>query len=246
MIVYRQGDLFKSHAQVIVIPVNCVGAMGRGLALQIREKSPKLYRDYRKLCAEGLQPGGVQAMRERLDFEVWDESCELPDVSLEPRIVGGSGLETEDMSRELWTRASRCESWVESCEMFDWGCELLASSWEFPAVDDSSAKPRDPGPQVWLFATKDHFKDPSRTEWIRSGLQRLRQLAEIRGVQWIGLPALGCGYGGLRWPDVRGHIEEIFGGYDGTAGFILEVFEPSPNGPARRRGFRGPRFKLSK
>lgn len=39
--------------QTIVIAVNCVGAMGRGTALAIREKYPKLYHYYRQKCKSG-------------------------------------------------------------------------------------------------------------------------------------------------------------------------------------------------
>lgn len=33
---------------------NCAGAMGKGIALQFKEKFPKMYTEYKKLCKEGL------------------------------------------------------------------------------------------------------------------------------------------------------------------------------------------------
>ena len=47
-------DLFNAPERYKVITVNCVGAMGRGIALACRERYPALYQDYRDKCAEGL------------------------------------------------------------------------------------------------------------------------------------------------------------------------------------------------
>jgi O-acetyl-ADP-ribose deacetylase (regulator of RNase III) len=52
------GDIFKSKCDTIVIPVNIVGVMGKGLALEFRKKYPELYDQYRTLCFTGtLQLG---------------------------------------------------------------------------------------------------------------------------------------------------------------------------------------------
>jgi O-acetyl-ADP-ribose deacetylase (regulator of RNase III)/uncharacterized protein YwgA len=45
------GDLFASSAQTLVNTVNCVGVMGKGIALGFRERFPEMYRDYVKLCS---------------------------------------------------------------------------------------------------------------------------------------------------------------------------------------------------
>jgi O-acetyl-ADP-ribose deacetylase (regulator of RNase III) len=34
MIVYKKGDILAEEAEALVNPVNCVGIMGRGVALQ--------------------------------------------------------------------------------------------------------------------------------------------------------------------------------------------------------------------
>lgn len=54
MIAFRQGDLFASGAEAIVNPVNCVGVMGKGLALQFKERFPGNYKSYREACGQGL------------------------------------------------------------------------------------------------------------------------------------------------------------------------------------------------
>lgn len=39
---------------------NCAGAMGKGIALQFKNKYPKMYSEYHTLCKEGLfKPGDV-------------------------------------------------------------------------------------------------------------------------------------------------------------------------------------------
>lgn len=44
------GDLFESNAQTLVNTVNCVGVMGRGVALQFKEHFPDMYENYVRRC----------------------------------------------------------------------------------------------------------------------------------------------------------------------------------------------------
>lgn len=62
----------------------------------------------------------------------------------------------------------------------------------------------------WIlnFPTKRHWRQPSRLEDIRSGLDDLvRTIVEL-GVSSVALPPLGCGNGGLNWQVVRPLIFE--------------------------------------
>ncbi len=45
------GDLFGSRAQTLVNTVNCVGVMGKGIALEFKKRFPEMYRDYVIRCA---------------------------------------------------------------------------------------------------------------------------------------------------------------------------------------------------
>ena len=60
-IIERTGDLLQEpNLDGIVNNVNCVGVMGKGLALQIKLKFPKAFENYRLTCERGnLRPGEV-------------------------------------------------------------------------------------------------------------------------------------------------------------------------------------------
>lgn len=54
----RIGDIFKTDAEAIVNTVNCVGIMGRGIALQFKNAYPANFKAYKAACdAEQVQPG---------------------------------------------------------------------------------------------------------------------------------------------------------------------------------------------
>ena len=44
------GDLFASRAQTLVNAVNCVGVMGKGLALEFKKRFPLMFEDYVERC----------------------------------------------------------------------------------------------------------------------------------------------------------------------------------------------------
>ena len=58
MIRFVQGDLFASRCEALVNPVNCVGVMGKGLALQFRRRFPANFEAYRESCTRReVRPG---------------------------------------------------------------------------------------------------------------------------------------------------------------------------------------------
>jgi O-acetyl-ADP-ribose deacetylase (regulator of RNase III) len=44
------GDILKSKAQTLVNTVNCVGVMGKGIALEFKERFPDMFNDYMERC----------------------------------------------------------------------------------------------------------------------------------------------------------------------------------------------------
>jgi O-acetyl-ADP-ribose deacetylase (regulator of RNase III) len=146
-ITFRSGDLFASGAQALVNPVNCVGVMGAGLALQFKRRYPEMFADYRAQCqARFFTPG-------------------------HPRIWRADGH-----------------------------------------------------PLIVNFPTKDDWRNPSQLQWIRSGLATLAGLLRGHDVHSIAIPPLGCGLGGLEWPDVRDLIVTRLGGLDTE----VVVYGPAP------------------
>lgn len=58
MIEFQQGDILRADAEALVNTVNCVGFMGRGIALQFRKAFPDNFKAYKAACdREELQPG---------------------------------------------------------------------------------------------------------------------------------------------------------------------------------------------
>lgn len=50
MLTYVRTSLFESPAQTLVNTVNVVGVMGKGIALQFKDRYPDMFKAYKKLC----------------------------------------------------------------------------------------------------------------------------------------------------------------------------------------------------
>lgn len=46
----EKGNIFNSSCEFLVNPVNCVGVMGKGLALEFKNKYPLNFEIYKKAC----------------------------------------------------------------------------------------------------------------------------------------------------------------------------------------------------
>lgn len=58
MIRYKTGNILKENIEAIVNTVNCVGVMGRGIALQFKKTFPENFKSYLVACKRGeVQPG---------------------------------------------------------------------------------------------------------------------------------------------------------------------------------------------
>ena len=53
MVIVKIGDLFDSDAQTLVNTVNCVGVMGKGVALEFKNRFPDMHEDYVARCNAG-------------------------------------------------------------------------------------------------------------------------------------------------------------------------------------------------
>lgn len=58
MITIAEGNIIEAEAEALVNTVNCVGFMGKGIALQFKQAFPKNFEAYEKACrSELVQPG---------------------------------------------------------------------------------------------------------------------------------------------------------------------------------------------
>jgi len=109
----KKGDIFQSHMQTIVNTVNCVGVMGKGLALEFKRRFPDMFKDYVKRCERGeLKLGRPHLYR----------SLVLPWILNFP-------------TKGHWRGVSRLEDIVEGLHYLkshyrEWGIESIA----FPAL----------------------------------------------------------------------------------------------------------------
>ncbi len=146
---YRQGDIFASGCEALVNPVDCIGAMGAGLAKEFKQRFPENFKEYKAACMND-----------------W---------------IG--------LGHTYWVQVHN----------------KLPTRW------------------IVNFPTKNHWRENSRLEWIVSGLDHLA----IKMNEWpscsIAIPALGCGLGGLAWPDVRKCIEDRLSARQDV---LVLVYEP--------------------
>lgn len=60
MITLTRGNVLEAQAESLVNTVNCVGFMGKGIALQFKKAYPENFKAYQKACrANEVQPGGM-------------------------------------------------------------------------------------------------------------------------------------------------------------------------------------------
>ena len=132
MIQYKTGDVLTEDAEALVNTVNCVGIMGRGIALQFKKAFPENFKAYAAACKRNeVQPGRMFV------------------------------FETGHVTNPRY---------------------------------------------IINFPTKRHWRGKSRMEDIDAGLHALVAEVRSRNIRSIVLPPLGCGLGGLEWPDVRRRI----------------------------------------
>lgn len=74
------------------------------------------------------------------------------------------------------------------------------------------------------FPTKKHWRNPSKLEYIKSGLKDLENIIKKYKIKSIAIPPLGCGNGKLNWRDVKPLIESSI---DKFPELNAIIFEPS-------------------
>lgn len=109
MVHVRIGDIFQSDAQTLVNTVNCVGIMGKGIALEFKKRFPDMFDDYLARCKRGEVRLGQPYLYRRL---------------LIPWVLNFP-------TKDHWRSVSRLDDIVRGLEFLerhykDWGIESLA------------------------------------------------------------------------------------------------------------------------
>jgi len=69
MLTFTTGNLLESSADAVVNTVNCVGVMGKGLALQVKQSYPAVFKRYAADCKKGLVQLGRVHIVDRQSLE---------------------------------------------------------------------------------------------------------------------------------------------------------------------------------
>lgn len=72
MITIKKGDVLRSRAMYICHQVNCMGAMGAGVAKQIKALYPEVYEEYKRVCYEHRR-NPAELLGQNLGVRVNDE-----------------------------------------------------------------------------------------------------------------------------------------------------------------------------
>ena len=136
MIDYCKGNLLEAKVEALVNPVNCVGVMGKGLALAFKQAYPD-------------------------NFYYYKTACSLGEVKVGQMFITAN------------------------------------NSFLYPFY-------------IINFPTKEHWKDPSKIEYVKDGLVALTKDIHRLQIKSIAIPALGCGLGGLEWKEVESLIISAF------------------------------------
>ena len=67
----KNENIFNSKCEYIVNPVNTVGIMGKGLALQFKEKYPENFEKYKKYCQKGDFTVGKLLIINEKNKKIW-------------------------------------------------------------------------------------------------------------------------------------------------------------------------------
>jgi len=143
MVTEISGDIFQSKMQTLVNPVNRAGVMGKGLALEFKNRYPEMFSHYKLCCYYNF---------------------------LTPYVFK-----------------------------------------------------RDTEPWILIFPTKDHWKEPSKLNYILTFVDYLKSYYKQWGITSLAVPALGCGCGDLKWEDVRPQLLKKLEEFD----IPIELYGPA-------------------
>jgi O-acetyl-ADP-ribose deacetylase (regulator of RNase III) len=126
----EHGDLFASQAEALVNPVNCVGVMGKGLALEFKRRFPQYLPTYQHACdVRALRPGRPLCVRVVVQPEVDGLPPAMIMFPTKDHWKGKSQIEW--IERGLAAVKEQYQAWgLRSIAMPQVGCGLGGLRWD--------------------------------------------------------------------------------------------------------------------
>lgn len=88
-VTYVSGDILAAEVEALVVPVNCVGVMGAGLARAVRREWPEVFKAYRLACRSGLvRVGSVTVFQMVGGWPWWVVALPTKDHWRQPSTLG--------------------------------------------------------------------------------------------------------------------------------------------------------------
>ncbi len=116
------GDMFATDAQTIVNTVNCVGVMGKGVALKFKERFPGMFEDYAQRCARKMVRLGEPYL--------YEDRSGLRILNFPTKDHWRSASRLIDIDHGLTYLANHYQGWgIESISMPPLGCGNGGLEW---------------------------------------------------------------------------------------------------------------------
>jgi O-acetyl-ADP-ribose deacetylase (regulator of RNase III) len=159
MIRLTHGDILKQEAEALVNTVNCMGVMGRGIALQFRRAFEDNYEAYRKASkVGGIRPGRMFVLeRSALDLPRW-----IINFPTKRHWKGKSRIEDIEAGLVDLVRVIR-ERGIRSIAIPPLGCGLGGLDWAEVRPLIEAALSSVPEVEAYLF---EPGKAPAATEMV--------------------------------------------------------------------------------
>jgi O-acetyl-ADP-ribose deacetylase (regulator of RNase III)/uncharacterized protein YwgA len=117
------GDILQSKAQTLINTVNCVGVMGKGIALEFKKRFPEMFKDYVERCErKEIKPGAPYLYKTLLPPQI---------VNFPTKDHWKSVSRIADIERGLQVLLSRYKEWgVTSLAIPALGCGNGQLEWK--------------------------------------------------------------------------------------------------------------------
>ena len=153
MIRYTTGDILAEDTEALINPINCVGVMGRGLALQFKKAFPENYLAYAEACKHHqIRPGHMFIVETRqlanpryiINFPTkrhWRDNSRIEDID--------AGLkDLAAVINNLGLRSIAVPALGSGLGGLEWSNDVHASNKHYKASKPSTSRSSSPVPHM--------------------------------------------------------------------------------------------------